>query len=83
MRVTGLISLLVFGAMHVAHAVAGDPESQYKTNLTQAQTIDPIGNFGEQLSLRAGTLSFRNVDIEVPGTGPNIRIVRTAQLEGP
>ncbi|HJR74175.1 MAG TPA: RHS repeat-associated core domain-containing protein [Luteimonas sp.] len=57
------------------------PETQYKTSLTKAQTIDPLGNFGEQVSLRAGTLSFRNVDIELPGTGPTIRIVRTAQLE--
>ncbi len=58
-----------------------EPEALYKTNLTKSQTIDPVGDFGEQISLRAGTLSFRNVDIEVPGNGPTIRLVRTAQLE--
>ncbi|WP_189644710.1 RHS repeat-associated core domain-containing protein [Luteimonas gilva] len=58
-----------------------EPEQLYKTGLTKAQTIDPVGSFGEQVSLRAGTLSFRNVDIELPGTGPTIRIVRSAQLE--
>lgn len=64
-----------------AHAFDNGPAEQYKTYLTKAQTIDPVGDFGEQISLREGKLSFRNVDIEVPGIGPTIRIVRTAQLD--
>lgn len=56
-------------------------EDQYKNSLTKAQTIDPIAEFGESVSLRDGTVSFRNVDIELPGTGPTIRIVRTAAIQ--
>lgn len=53
------------------------PEQEYKRYLAAAQTITPLSSFGEQISLRNGALSFRQVDLELPGIGPTIRIIRT------
>ncbi|WAT14902.1 hypothetical protein [Xanthomonas fragariae] len=42
--------------------------------------VTPESSFGDQVSLRDGSLSFRQVDVELPGTGPTIRIVRTFRV---
>ena len=62
-----------------AHAIT--PPEQYKTYLTRAQTVTPVTEFGDQISLRDGKLSFKNVDVELPGNGPTIRIVRATTLD--
>lgn len=57
------------------------PAEQYKVYLTRAQTITPVTDFGDQISLRDGKLSFKNVDVELLGNGPPIRITRTTTLD--
>lgn len=56
-------------------------EDQYKESLTQSKTINPMLEFGDSVNLRDGTLSFKNTDIVVPGTGPTIKLVRTAIIQ--
>lgn len=57
------------------------PPEQYKAYLTRAQTITQVMEFGDQISLRDGKLSFRHVDLELLGNGPPIRIIRTTTLD--
>lgn len=33
------------------------PDVQYKSYLTRAQSVEPVADFGEQVSLRDGSLS--------------------------
>jgi hypothetical protein len=77
------ISLLITSCLAASSAIGADvpPEQQYKAYLTKAQTLFPVSEFGDQISLRDGSLAFKNVDIEVPGVGPTIRLVRTARIE--
>ena len=56
-------------------------EDQYKNSLARAQAVEPFTEFGDSVSLRDGTVTFKNVDIELPGTGPTIRIVRSAVIQ--
>jgi hypothetical protein len=72
-----------FGMSLVPHAAEAfvTPEEQYKSYLTKAQSITPLTEFGDQVSLRDGKLSFKAVDLEVPGTGPTIRILRSTTLD--
>ena len=69
------VPMMIFAA----HAVT--PPEQYKTYLARAQTITPATEFGDQISLRDGKLSFRQVDVELLGNGPPIRIIRTTTLD--
>lgn len=54
---------------------------QYKRALTKAQTIEPIKDFGEILNPRNGQVNFKSVDIGIPGTGPDMKIVRSANID--
>lgn len=56
-------------------------QDQYKNSLAKAQSIEPFTEFGDSISLRDGGVSFKNVDIELLGTGPTIRIIRTALIQ--
>ena len=60
-------------------ASAATPDQQYKNNLTRAQAVTPLTEFGDSISLRDGSTSFRNTDISLPGTGPTITITRTTR----
>ncbi|UNK49278.1 RHS repeat protein [Lysobacter sp. S4-A87] len=60
---------------------AVSPDQQYKNSLSEAKAVTPFTEFGDQISLRDGSTSFRNVDIEVPGNGPTIRIIRTTGVQ--
>src|SRR5690242_17807738 len=55
------------------------PPMEYGKYVQTGQSIQALGDspFGEQVSLYDGGLSFRQVDFELPGTGPTIRIART------
>lgn len=70
---------LSIGSVLAANVV---PEQEYgkyidKHSATQGLSSAP---FGEQISLRDGGLAFRVVDIELPGIGPDIQIVRTFRV---
>lgn len=78
--VSGLATLLMCGVVPSSSAQTVTPDQEYSRYLTAAQTITPVTEFGDQVSLRDGGLSFRQVDVELPGTGPTIRIVRTFRV---
>lgn len=73
----------------IAHAqssptAAGDePEGDYKRVLMVSDTIEPLGDspFGEQMDMATGGLSFTQMDIDLPGNGLQIQVVRTAALD--
>lgn len=73
----------VIGMMLATPAWSADinPQEQYKTYLTRAQTVEPFTEFGDQISLRDGKVSFRQVDLELTGAGPAIRIIRSTTLD--
>lgn len=81
MRVKSIVVCSVALASFVVPAWAVTPPEQYKTYLTRAQTITPVTEFGDQISLRDGKLSFKHVDVELLGNGPPIRIVRSTTLD--
>jgi YD repeat-containing protein len=63
-----------------AHAqTAATPEGEYKQLIKVDQDIQPLGAhpFGENISLRDGTLSFEQTDVSVPGNGPTIQLGRS------
>lgn len=76
-----LLSLTTSTLLYLASATIAfgqvTPDQEYRRYLAAAQTITPLSSFGERISLRNGALSFRQVDLELPGTGPTIRITRT------
>lgn len=54
------------------------PEDEYKKLIQVSQDIQPLGDnpFGERIGLYDGSLSFRQVDVTVTGTGPTITVGR-------
>ncbi len=56
-------------------AQTSTPEQEYSRYLTAAQKT-PASSSGEQVGLRDGSLSFSQTDVELPGIGPTIRIIR-------
>lgn len=59
------------------------PEREYAKFVGKAQAIAPMAEFGEQISLRDGSVVFRATDLELPGIGPTIRITRTYRPNRP
>ena len=55
-------------------------ETQYKKRLTESKTVTPFREFGDQVNLRDGTMTFKNTDIALEGTGPTIKVVRAAAV---
>ena len=77
-----LYACILWSVAFSSHAQSATPEQEYSRYLTAAQSITPLSSLGDQVSLRDGTLSFRQVDVELPGIGPTIRIVRTFRVVG-
>ena len=76
-----LVALATLASSALPAAAQVQYQEQYKNTLAKAQTITPFTEFGDSVSLRDGTVSFKAVDIELPGTGPTIRIVRSAVIQ--
>ncbi|HEY9254922.1 MAG TPA: RHS repeat protein [Stenotrophomonas sp.] len=76
--------ILVFtcaaGFPGVGRAQDDTTETLYKKRLTQSTTVTAFREFGDQINLRDGTMTFKNVDVLLEGTGPDIKVVRTAQV---
>lgn len=55
------------------------PEDEFRQLIRVNQDISPLGEnpFGEAVSLYNGTLSFRQTDIDLAGTGPRLQLSRT------
>lgn len=75
---TGIVLLSILAC---GYAQAVTPDQQYKNFLSEAQAVTPFTEFGDQISLRDGSTSFRAVDIEIPGIGPTIRIIRSTGIQ--
>lgn len=60
-------------------AVAGEitQPQEYAKYVGRSNTVEAFADFGDQVNLRDGRLSLRTTDIELPGTGPTIRLTRT------
>ncbi|UPG95257.1 hypothetical protein [Luteibacter aegosomatissinici] len=76
MLVVLLTMALPLGVAHAQTTV--NPEDEYKKLIKVNEDIQPLGDtpFGERIGLYDGSLSFRQVDITVPGTGPTISVGR-------
>ncbi|WP_155393971.1 hypothetical protein [Xanthomonas albilineans] len=59
--------------------LAVTPEDEFDKRIRLSQNIQPLGEkpFGEQISLYNGALTFRQVDIDQPGIGLPIQLIRT------
>jgi len=76
------MTVLVLGfAMQKARADSdeGTPEEQFHRRLSVSEDVSPLGAtpFGESFDPYTGELSFRQVDVTLHGTGPDIVIART------
>lgn len=78
----GLLLVLLAGGAPVAQGQNVTPDLEYQRYLAAAQRIEAESTFGEEISPRSGALSFRQVDLELIGTGPAIRIARTFGVGG-
>lgn len=60
-------------------ALADTPENEFRTLIQINQAVKQLGEnpFGENINLYDGSLSFRQVDVELRGDGPTITISRT------
>ncbi len=58
------------------------PEAEYGNYVAKGNTIQPLGDspFGESINLYDGAISFSQADVEVPGIGPTIRLVRSLRV---
>ncbi len=81
---TCIASVALLLRLAPVHAQSVTPEDEYKKLIQVREQIQPLGDtpFGEQINLYDGSLSFEQVDISVPGTGPAITIGRTFALHG-
>ncbi|HEY4144141.1 hypothetical protein [Pinirhizobacter sp.] len=80
MRREGLIASLavVMAVCAVGKAFADvTPEDEYK-KIRVSEEISPLGEhpFGETVSLYDGGLSFRQVDVQSAGSGPEIEVAQ-------
>ncbi|HVI53665.1 MAG TPA: hypothetical protein VM621_01280 [Luteibacter sp.] len=76
-----LVIALAITSAQSAHAQAqtnAQPEDEYKKLIKVSEDIQPLGDnpFGERIGLYDGSLSFRQVDVSVTGTGPTITVGR-------
>lgn len=79
LKVIGAIYLLTLCNVATAQVT---PPMEYEKYVDKGRSIQPLGDspFGEQIGLYGGSLSFQQTDLELPGTGPTIKIVRSFQL---
>jgi YD repeat-containing protein len=77
---TVVVMTLSLATAHAQTTVT--PEDEYKKLIKVNEDIQPLGEtpFGEQIGLYDGSLSFRQVDVTVPGTGPTITVARVFTL---
>ncbi len=81
-RAAAAMLLTVCAALSwTAHANSDEatPEEQFHRRIKMSDDIKPLGAtaFGESVDLYTGELSFRQVDITLKGTGPDIVVART------
>lgn len=53
------------------------PPQEYSKYVGKSNSVEAFAGFGEQINLRDGSFEVRSTDVELPGTGPTIRITRT------
>ncbi|MEZ2416348.1 hypothetical protein [Luteibacter sp. RCC_6_2] len=72
------VCLASLGVVH-ANSDESTPEEQFHRRIKMSDDIKPLGDsaFGEAVDLYTGELSFRQVDLTLKGTGPDIVVART------
>lgn len=53
------------------------PPQEYARYVGRSSAVEAFADFGDQVNLRDGSLLIRVTDVELPGTGPTIRLTRT------
>jgi hypothetical protein len=56
--------------------------AEYGKFVGKSNVVEASADFGDQVNLRDGKLVFRATDIELPGTGPTIRLTRSFDPNG-
>jgi hypothetical protein len=83
-RFSGVAQVLVLigavGSVPVFAQVT--PPQEYSKYVGKSNSVEAFADFGDQVNLRDGRLSLRMTDIELPGTGPTIRLTRTFNPDG-
>jgi YD repeat-containing protein len=76
-----LVMAACLGSTWLVHANSDEstPEEQFHRRIKMSDDIKPLGEdaFGETVDLYTGELFFRQVDLTLKGTGPDIVIART------
>lgn len=75
-----LAALLAVGPCAWACAQESSYDEEYQNRIKSAGTVQTFADtpFGEQVDLYTGATSFEQVDLSLPGLGPEIRITRRA-----
>jgi hypothetical protein len=77
------MAVALFGALTTGQARAQiTPPQEYSKHVGKSNSVEAFADFGDQVNLRDGRLSLRMTDIELPGTGPTIRLTRTFNPDG-
>ena len=74
-----VVLLVCLSFLGVEQAAAVTPEDEFDKRIRTSQNIQPLGEtpFGENINLYNGVLNFRQLDIDQPGTGLPIQLMRT------
>lgn len=77
------VALAFIGLLYSGRAMAQiTPPQEYSKRVGESNSVGAFADFGDQVNLRDGKLSLRTTDIELPGTGPTIRLTRTFNPDG-
>ncbi|KJV33803.1 hypothetical protein [Luteibacter yeojuensis] len=73
-----IVCVTFIGLVH-ANSDEATPEEQFHRRIKMSDDIIPLGQnaFGESVDLYTGELSFRQVDVTLKGSGPDIVVART------
>ena len=76
-----IAALLGFFALPATGQSITQPQ-EYAKYVGRSNSVEAFADFGDQVNLRDGKLIIRTTDIELPGTGPTIRLTRTFNPDG-
>lgn len=78
--------MIVFGVVAPLAKAQRKPWEEYSKHISGAQNVDSLSGdlFGDSVALYTGRVSFRHVDIEIPGNSSlPVRLARTFQVRDP
>jgi hypothetical protein len=83
-RLLATFAAILLAGAAPPRAAEVNPSTEYRDRVKVAETVQPLGEtpFGESINLYKGGLSFRQTDINFPGTGPVITLSRSYSVGG-